>query len=152
MRIYGPFAVLASALFLAACGAGDPPNSVAEEPAPAVSGPDPNQLYQVDTTVLEDRTDGAMRCLGGVFESLPPQCGNVPIANWDWQAVSGEERLSGTIWGNYHVVGTYEGSTFTPTAVGPFKEDASGPTDSDFSSPCPEPAGGWGGPEQATHE
>jgi hypothetical protein len=153
MRISSSLVVLASALFLAACGAGDPPSSSAGEPLPpTVSGPDLNQLYEVNTTVLEDRTHGPMLCLSGILESLPPQCGNVSIANWDWQAVSGEERLSGTTWGNYHVVGSYDGSTFTLTAVGPYEEDTSGPTDSGFSSPCSEPAGGWSGLEQATQE
>jgi hypothetical protein len=152
MRISGSLVVLASALFLAACGAGDPPSSPAAEPPPTVSGPDPNQLYEVNTTVLEDRTHGPTLCLSGILESLPPQCGNVPIANWDWQAVSGEERLSGTTWGNYHVVGSYDGSTFTLTDVGPYEEDTSGPTDPDFSSPCPEPSGGWSDLEQATQE
>ena len=153
MRISGSLVVLASALFLAACGAGDPPSRADEEPAPGVSGPDPNQLYEVNTTVLEDRTHGPMLCLGGVLESLPPQCGNVPIASWDWQAVSGEERLSGATWGNYHVVGSYDGKTFTLTDVGPYEEDPStSPTDPYFSSPCPEPPGGWSGLDQATQE
>jgi hypothetical protein len=152
MRIYGSLVVLASVLFLAACGAGDPPSSAAEEPAPSVSNPDPNQLYQVNTTVLEDRTHGPMLCLSGILESLPPQCGNVPIANWDWRAVPGEERLSRAIWGNYHVVGSYDGSTFTITAVDPSEENTSGSTDFDLSSPCPQPSGGWSGLEQATQE
>jgi hypothetical protein len=152
MRISGSLVVLASALLLAACGAGDPPSSSADEPPPTVSGPDPNQLYEANTTVLEDRTHGPMLCLSGILESLPPQCGNVPIANWDWQAVSGEERLSGTTWGNFHVVGSHDGSTFTLTAVGPYEEDTSDPTDSGFSSPCPEPSGGWSGLEQATQK
>ena len=152
MRISGSLVVLASALFLAACGAGDPPSSSADEPPPTVSGPDSNQLYEVNTTVLEDRTHGPMLCLSGILESLPPQCGNVLIANWNWQAVSGEERLSRTTWGNYHLLGSYDGSTFTLTAVGPYEEDTPGPTDSVFSSPCPEPSGGWSGLEQATQE
>ena len=152
MRISSSLVVLASALFLAACGAGDPPRSSADEPPPTVAVPDPNQVYEANTTVLDDRTHGPMLCLSGILESLPPQCGNVPIANWDWQAVSGEERLSGTTWGTYHVVGSYDGSTFTLTAVGPYEEDTSGPTDAGFSSPCPEPAGGWSGLEQATQE
>jgi hypothetical protein len=152
MRINGCLVVVASALLLTACGAGDPPRSPAEEPPPTVSVPDPNQLYEANTTVLEDRTHGPMLCLSGILESLPPQCGNVPIANWDWQAVSGEERLSGTTWGNYHVVGSYDGSAFTLTAADPYEEDTSGPTDSGFSSPCPEPSGGWSGLEQATQE
>src|SRR6188474_268750 len=99
MRINGSLVVLASALFLAACGAGDPPRSSADEPPPTVAVPDPNQVYEANTTVLDDRTHGPTLCLSGILESLPPQCGNVPIANWDWQAVSGEERLSGTTWG-----------------------------------------------------
>jgi hypothetical protein len=152
MRTSGSLVVFVSALFLAACGTGDPPSSSADEPPPAVSGPDPSQLYEANTTVLEDRTHGPTLCLSGILESLPPQCGNVPIANWDWQAVSGEERLSGTTWGSYHVVGSYDGSTFTLTAAGRYEEDTSGPTDSDFSSPCPEPSGGWSGLEQATQE
>jgi len=153
MRINGSLVVLVSALLLAACGAGDPPSSSADEPPSTVSGPDPNQLYEANTTVLEDRTHGPMLCLSGILESLPPQCGNVPIANWDWQAVSGEERLSGTTWGNYHVVGSYDGKTFTLTDVGPYADDPStSPTDPGFSSPCPEPAAGWGGLEQATQE
>jgi hypothetical protein len=152
MGINGSLVVLASALLLTACGAGDPPGSSADEPPPTVSGPDPNQLYEANTTVLEDRTHGPMLCLSGILESLPPQCGNVPIANWDWQAVSGEERLSGTTWGTYHVVGSYDESTFTLTAVGPYEGDASNPTDSGFSSPCPNPSGDWSGLEQATQE
>jgi hypothetical protein len=153
MRISGSLVIFVSVLFVAACGAGDPPSSAADEPAPTISGPDPNQLYEVNTTVLEDRTHGPMLCLSGILESLPPQCGNVPIANWDWPAVPGEERLSGTIWGNYHVVGSYDGTTFTLTDVGPYEDDLStSPTDPDLSSPCPEPPGGWSGLEQATQE
>jgi hypothetical protein len=152
MRISGSLVVFVSTLFLAACGGGDPPSSAADEPSPTVPGPDPNHLYEVNTTVLEDRTHGPMLCLSGILESLPPRCGNVPIANWDWEAVSGEERISGTTWGNYHVVGSYDGSTFTLTAAGRLEEDTSGPTDSDFSSPCPESSGGWSGLEQATQE
>jgi hypothetical protein len=153
MRISGSLVIFVSVLFVAACGAGDPPSSAADEPAPTISGPDPNQLYEVNTTVLEDRTHGPMLCLSGILESLPPQCGNVPIANWDWPAVPGAERRCGTIWGNYHVVGSYDGTTFTFTDVGPYEDDLStSPTDPDLSSPCPEPPGGWSGLEQATQE
>jgi hypothetical protein len=152
MRISGSLVAFVSALFLAACGAGDPASGAADEPSPTVSGSHSDQLYEVNTTVLEDRTHGPMLCLGGITLSLPPQCGNVPVAKWDWEAVSGEERLNGTIWGNYRVVGSYDGTAFTLTAVGAYEEDASGPTDSDFSSPCPKPPGGWGGLEHSTQE
>jgi hypothetical protein len=140
--------VLASlSLLLSACGASTPTDA----PAPAVPKPkpDPNQLYGANAMVLEDRTHGPMLCLGGVLESLPPQCGDVPMAGWDWHAVEGEETAGGTTWGSYHVVGKYDGETFTVTDVGPF-ENGPAETDPDFTSPCPEPPGGWPGLDQAT--
>ena len=77
-------------------------------------------------TVLEQRGEtpfpkhGAMLCLGAMAMSYPPQCGDVPIANWNWDAVEGEEKASGASWGQYHVVGTYDGEIFTVTHVGPY--------------------------------
>lgn len=101
-------------------------------------------------TVLEQRgetffpTHGPMLCLGAMAMSYPPQCGDVPIANWDWDAVEGEETASGASWGQYHVVGTYDGETFTVTGVGPSRDNPPQfGSEVDFSSPCPEPAGGW---------
>ena len=60
-----------------------------------------------------------MLCLGTILESLPPQCGDVRIANWDWDRIKGEERLSGTTWGRYHVMGTLDGKAFIVTDVDP---------------------------------
>ena len=84
-----------------------------------------------------------MLCLGTILLSLPPQCGDVRIANWDWERVDGEERLAGTIWGRYHVTGTFDGKSFGVTDVGPPQKG-----DSDFGSdpigtPCQKPEGGW---------
>ena len=93
--------------------------------------------------MLDDRKKGPMLCLGGMLMSLPPQCGDVPIANWDWAAVEGAESSAGTTWGAYHVVGSYDGDTFTVTEVGPSEDMAPAEAPSDFSSPCPEPEGGW---------
>jgi hypothetical protein len=153
------FAVLFAALVLlpAGCGADEPtaggPGTGADEQPPALPAPDPAQLYEANTMVLEDTTHGPMLCLGGVLESLPPQCGDVPAAGWDWSAVEDEERAGGTIWGAYHVVGTYDGTTFTVTDVGLYEQDQSGfETDTDFVSPCVEPAGGWSGLDQATQD
>jgi hypothetical protein len=87
-----------------------------------------------------------MLCLGGGLDSLPPQCGDVPISNWDWDQVDGEERLSGVTWGEYHVVGTYDGSTFTVLDVGSPQASAEEPGDP-FAAPCPEPDGGWFAPD-----
>jgi hypothetical protein len=97
-------------------------------------------LYQADTMVLE--AEGQVRlCLGGVMESLPPQCDGVPVIGWSWDEVEGENESGGVTWGEYHVVGTYDGSAFTLTRSGPPREAAEG--DNPFAPPCPEPEGGW---------
>lgn len=144
------FAVLAGllVLVLAGCGAGGP--GVAEVSPPTASTPTPTRVYEADLTVLEQRGEtpfpkhGAMLCLGAMAMSYPPQCGDVPIANWDWDAVEGEEKASGASWGQYHVAGTFDGETFTVTEVRPYSHHPSAFwSEVDFSSPCREPAGGW---------
>lgn len=104
-----------------------------------------DQVYEGDGTVLESGEHGPQLCLGGIATSYPPQCGGPDIAGWAWDAVEGEESASGTTWGSYHVIGTYAEGTFTltepVTAAQPPADDPDDATD--FSSPCPEPAGGW---------
>jgi hypothetical protein len=154
-------AVLAGLLLLVlvACGAGEP--GVAEVSAPTGSAPSLPAVYEADLTVLEQRGEssfpkhGPMLCLGAMAMSYPPQCGDVPIANWDWDAVEGEEQASGASWGQYHVVGTYDGEVFAVTDVGPYGDDPpQAGSEVDFSSPCPEPAGGWvlPDPKQSTQQ
>jgi hypothetical protein len=145
------------ALFLVACGADGPSaggaGTAVGEPPPIVAEPDGGQLYEVDATVLEDGTHGPMLCLGGILESFPPQCGDVAIAGWDWQAVEGEQSASGTTWGAYHVMGRLDGETFTVTGVAPSEGEPPGfGTAPDFTSPCQEPKGGWGGLDEAAEE
>ncbi len=119
-------------LLLGACG--DPPAG------PADPGSVPGR-YEADGTVLESLDHGAELCLGGIAESYPPQCSGLPIPNWDWSNVEGEESASGTTWGTFHVVGTYDGTAFTVLEVGANEPPASSSVD--FTAPCPEPAGGW---------
>jgi hypothetical protein len=102
------------------------------------------QLYQVDATVLQRDGDVAQICFA-VMESYPPQCGGVPIANWDWNAVSRKDSASGTTWGSYHLVGSYDGDTFTVTDVGPAEPAV--PAVVDLTPACPKPAGGWAAPD-----
>jgi hypothetical protein len=139
-------AALLSAVFVAACGSGDPGVAGVE--------PDAGRLYEANATVLqqgdgmESPSHGPELCLGGVAESLPPQCGGVPIANWDWDAVEGEESVSGTTWGDFHVVGTYDGEVFIVTDVGPYApREAVFGGERDFTTACPEPEGGWVAPD-----
>ena len=126
-------------LLLVSCGAG---------PAGALaSRADSNsRLYEADATVLQNGMKPPRLCLGTVLDSLPPQCGDVPIIGWNWDAVPGEERSGDTTWGDYHVEGTYDGSSFMISSVGarlPADPGESGP----FSTLCPEPVGGWVWPE-----
>jgi hypothetical protein len=135
-----------AALWVSACGSDDPSavggsTSAAEEQPPAGSPVEPEELYEADAIVLE-ADDGPMLCLGAMLTSLPPQCGDVPITNWDWHAVEGERSLSGTTWGGYHVVGTFDGESFTVSEIGPFDRIAE-PEAPSYESPCPEPPGGW---------
>ena len=154
MRTLALSLMAASVILLTACGAGDPgavggnTGATDEPPQTTVSMPDADQLYEAEATVLEKsgppRAHGPELCLGGIALSLPPQCRGTPIANWDWDAVEGEETLSGTTTGAYHVVGTYADGVFTVTEVGPYDPDREAfGTNPDFTSPCPEPKGGW---------
>src|SRR5262245_39820613 len=131
----------ASLAFLASagCGAGDPgavgsgTSAIDTEPVPSTTttpDPDGTQLYEAYTTVLEQGegmalpAHGPELCLGGTADSLPPQCGGVPVANWDWNAVEDEESRGGTTWGAYRVVGTYADGVFTVVEVGPYDSQA----------------------------
>ena len=150
MRMLVPaVAVLVVLLSAAACGSGEPgavggSTGADDAPPPTVPAPDASQLYEGDGTVLEDESHGPELCLGGVALSLPPQCGGVPLVGWDWEAVDGAQSGSGTTWGEFHVVGTYEDGILTVTEVGPAEPDRLGSgTIRSFATSCPEPAGGW---------
>ncbi len=75
----------------------------------------------------------------------PPQCGGVPIANWDWAAVEREETRAGTTWGEFHVVGTFDGETFTVTEVGPPEPPVDSLRRVGVRQPLRAAAGGLGG-------
>jgi len=124
-------------LLAAACGEGGEEVSTQDEPAA-----DPARRYRTTTTVLESPDHGPQLCLGGVADSLPPQCGGPDIVGWDWGAVDDEESVNGTTWGDYSVIGTWDGERFTltePPAAAVYKD----PGDLDFSTPCEPPPGGW---------
>lgn len=139
------FLLLAVALVvsLGACGE-EPPErgtprpdaSASDLPAAAAS-----DLYEATATVLESEEHGPELCLGAVLDSLPPQCDGVPVEGWDWADVGGEESRGGTTWGDFHVVGRYDGDSFSVTEAGPPKPSHF--DDDPIGTPCDEPAGGW---------
>jgi hypothetical protein len=98
-------------------------------------------MYEATDTVI-DAGGAPTLCLGLVNESLPPQCDGIELRGWNWSSVSGEQHASGTTWGEYDVVGTFDGSVFSVSSA----TAAASPTppDSDrVTTPCAEPTGGW---------
>lgn len=131
-------------VLLAACGGGGDEVVSSDEPRPSQAPPAVDQRYTVTTTVLESPQHGAQLCLTGVQESYPPQCGGPDVAGWDWAAVPAKESASGTTWGDYTLIGTWDGATFTLTEAPAEPTMAEPPDEADrLASPCPEPDGGW---------
>lgn len=133
------------ALTGAACG----PPSPTEPAADASATPrDPNQLYETQGMVLETRDREAELCLGTIQESYPPQCVGIALDGWDWDEVEGEEEAGGSIWGEFHLVGRYDGKTFEVHEVGPPEPVEPEEPDS-IGTPCNEPAEGWAATDPA---
>lgn len=104
--------------------------------------------YRAAATVLQDAHHGPQLCVGGVADSLPPQCGGPDLVGWSWKGL-GAQKVGATTWGEYVVIGTYDGTRFTPTeAARPFDpmKDAGAapePASDDPTTPCAAPTGGW---------
>jgi hypothetical protein len=140
--------LLAAIALLAACAASGPGGD-----APAQTVGARERRYQATATVLQNRDHGPELCLGVVLDSFPPQCGGMPIPNWRWDQVQGQQTAGGTTWGRYQLVGTYDGASFTviradlaPLASRPSAEERF----KDEPKPaCAEPEGGWELPDPA---
>lgn len=117
------------------------------DPLPADEVPPPVVDGEVEawTTVL-DEGDGPRLCLGGVMDSLPPQCEGRPVEGWDWDDVapgSFEEAL-GTRWGDYLVRGTVDATTFTLVEAVPAEAAPAPGTDPEpWPSPTPTDGERW---------
>jgi len=110
--------------------------------------PAPTTELRGNISVLESPEHGPQLC-NGMEQSYPPQCGGPDVVGWSWDAAEGEESANGTTWGAYELTGTWDGGRFTLTEppAPPRRVDRSDP---DFSSPCPEPDGGWAVVDPAT--
>jgi hypothetical protein len=140
---------IASVLLVAGCGSQLRPGTGAtDQPqpgdamptvAPVASGTVSSGL----ATVLD--AGRPVLCLGAVADSLPPQCSGIPLVGWDWSRWKGLYDQSGeTRWGLFAVTGTFDGASFRVTGVVPAASYDPAPSEpTDFSTPCPEPAGGW---------
>ena len=139
--------LVAIPLLLVGCAAIDAPG----DRAAAKKTGEQEHRYQATSMVLASRDHGPELCLGWVADSLPPLCRGLPITNWRWDQVEGEQTAVGTTWGTYRLVGTYDGARFTvvravlaaptsrPSAAELFKGEP--------RPACPEPAGGWDVPD-----
>lgn len=150
----GLVAGAAAAALLAGCAsgvpalpAGSPSPSV---PSPATRSPDtpgPDGRVAGRGTVLDDGS-GPEFCLGGVAQSLPPQCGGPRLAGWTWP--DDASRQSGVTWTDAALLGTFDGHRFTVGRSLTAAEVARlfpRPHERDLTSPCPEPVGGWRAPD-----
>ena len=99
--------------------------------------------FRVAATVLENSHHGPQLCVG-VMDSLPPQCGGPDVSGWTWNGLQHESAM-GTTWGSYILTGTFDGRTFALTEPARANDGSATPSrpTPDFTSPCPQPAGGW---------
>lgn len=144
--------LLVLSLLLTACGEDRVTAGTAETSLPVQE----EQVYEATATVLESPEHGPQLCIGAIMESYPPQCEGPDLVGWSWDAVSGWQSASGRTWGRYRVVGTWDGERLTVTEPPAPADPAAMPDEPspDFSTPCPEPPGGWAvvDPSIATHE
>ena len=149
-RLLTAVANLSGLALVAACGDEggvgefrDRGEAAAPTAVPAATG---QVTTTIPMTVLDDG-HGAELCLGAIAASLPPQCGGPRLVGWDWVDHEGDyEQRAGVRWGDFLVTGTFDGSSVSPTEVVPADEAAvpdRPERDDEFTTPCPEPAGGW---------
>ncbi len=148
MRVRQALLAAMPLLLLAGCATGGPGGD-----APAQTAAAQGRRYQTTGTVLQSRDHGPQLCLTAMATSFPPACRGLPITNWRWDQVQGQQTAHGTTWGTYRLVGTYDGASFTviradlappvrrPSHEEQFKDEP--------KSPCPEPDGGWPVPDPA---
>jgi hypothetical protein len=130
-------------LALTACG--DQPGGTAADPTA-----EPGDRYTTTAYVLEAQDHGPQLCWI-LMHTNPPQCHEgIEVVGWDWTGLDGSEAFEGTTWGQYVVIGTYDGTRFTVTepptpAPPPAPEPGLIP-----STPCAAPPQGWGVIDAAT--
>lgn len=108
------------------------------------------------TVMVLDDGSGPQLCLGVLGASMPPQCEGLEVTGWDWADHPEHKEVGGTRWGGFQVTGILNDTTFAMTEALPADDASDAPAEEvvDFSSPCPEPEGGWKvlDPERTTFE
>ncbi len=94
-------------------GAGDSP--VPAEPSVSADPLVHDDVELVGRGLVMDTGARVEFCLGPVMESWPPQCRGIPLLGWDWTKVEPDGSGNGMRWGDYRLIGRYDGRTFTVT-------------------------------------
>jgi hypothetical protein len=130
-------------LALAACG--DEPGGTAADPTA-----EPGDRYTTTVTVHDGF--GPPQLCTFVLASYPPQCGEgIEVVGWDWTGLDGHETAGIVRWGEYVVIGTYDGERFTITeSPTPPVPPETTPEPPPATTPCPPPPDGWGVVDAAT--
>ncbi len=131
---------------LAGCGA-ETPSSPTTSVTSTTSSASAGELV-ARAEVLSKDGGPPVLCLGGSTASLPPSCTGPPVVGWDWEAAPPSQEQAGIRWGDYAVVGRWDGTAFTLTRKPTTTEAFDGkvpPRDpnADLGTPCAPPPGGF---------
>ncbi|HWL34809.1 MAG TPA: hypothetical protein VNQ77_01320 [Frankiaceae bacterium] len=134
-------------LLALAAGCAEPGASVrgsaTTPPASTATATAASQRYEITALVRQAGGHRPQLCVGSVADSRPPRCGGPEVVPFDWADVPGEESAAGVTWGEYRLVGTYDGSSFHLTEPPAAPAPRSAEPDPAFPTACPAPAGGW---------
>ena len=155
MRTLVPAAALLLVLLVAACGAGEPGavggSTGAAEDAPPPTVPAPDRRSSTRRTRPSWSSAKARATAPSSASAESPTVAPAAVRRRaDRQLGLGRGRgqpvrRPGTTWGEFHVVGTYDGESsrsLTSDGRSPTGSAPVGPVRS-FTTSCPEPAGGW---------
>ncbi|MDO5535577.1 MAG: hypothetical protein Q4F65_13130 [Propionibacteriaceae bacterium] len=102
----------------------------------------PAASHMTTGVFFETDTEPLYLCVGGLAQSLPPQCGGakVPVANMAWPDLpTGQEVSEVRFTDLLEVRGDWDGTTFRVTTVEPWTPPA--PEAPDFGQACADPQG-----------
>jgi hypothetical protein len=148
-------AVVGAVVAVAGVAAVAGPERVAQRPAaPRAAAPVPaGERVAADGTVLARPGQPVLFCpprvvmWRGEFGDgpRPPDCGGgIPTEGVDLGALARREERDGVVWGGAWLTGVFAGGTLTVTGQEAPRPGYGERTDL-YTSPCPEPAGGWPG-------
>ncbi len=92
--------------------------TVDTKPTNTITAPVDDVVYMGNVGGIIDSGDGRGPMLTFFWlDSYPPQGGTLPLDNFDWSMVDGEQTANGTTWldETIGVTGTFDGTTFTLT-------------------------------------